>query len=128
MTAVEDVDQQSEAKPDHEAEPCDDGEASHQAAAQNNRNQREPRYQRHSEDPRTVRLSAAEDDHTQRDEDEREERADVREVGGIADGEDPRRNADYESGDPSRHVRRFELGMDERKHLWKQAVSRHGVP
>lgn len=35
MTAVENVDQEAKAEPDYEAQPCDDGQSGHKAAAEN---------------------------------------------------------------------------------------------
>ncbi len=100
MTAVEDVDEKAEAQPHDESEPGDDGESRHEAAAENDRDQRKPRHERNFEDARAVGLRAAQDDYTQRDQDEGEEGADVREIGGVADGKDSSGDANGEAGDP----------------------------
>ena len=77
VAAVEDVDQQAEAKPDHEAEPGDDRQAHHQTAAKDDRDQREPGHERNAEGAFAIGLAATEKDHSQRDKNKSEECADV---------------------------------------------------
>src|SRR5271166_5865564 len=97
MAAVEDVDHEAEAQPDHKAKPGDDGESSHESAAQEDRDERAPGNERHFEDALAIRLGAPQDDDSERNQHKGEERADVRQVGGVADGKNSRRHADRES-------------------------------
>src|SRR5271156_2374697 len=100
MAAVEDVDQQAEAEPEHEAQPGDYSEPEHEAAAEDDRDQREPRDKRDSERALAIGLPAAQDDHSQRNQNEGKERADVGEVGGISDVHQAGGNSYGETSDP----------------------------
>src|SRR5581483_4684382 len=80
VAAVEQVNAQAQREPHDEADPGDHREPGHQASAKYDRDQREPRHEWNSEGTRAVRLLAAKKDHSQRDQRERKQCADVREI------------------------------------------------
>src|ERR1035438_6558989 len=67
-------------------------------------------------------------DDSERDDDEREQRPDVRQIGESPDIPDPRRNSHHQARDPGADVRRFVDRVHLGKHLGQQAVARHGEP
>ena len=108
--------------------PGDDGKSGHEAAAEDDGDQRKPRHEGHFEDALAIGLGAAQDDHAERDQHEGEERADVGEIGGIRRGHEPGRNPDGETRNPRGPVRSLELGMNFGEELGEEAVAGHGVP
>src|ERR1700675_727941 len=83
MPTVENVDEQSKRQPDHEAQPGNEREPKHQSAAQNYRDQREPRHKGHTERTLAIGLLDRKKDHSKRNQHEGEQRPNVGEVGGI---------------------------------------------
>src|SRR5581483_4405531 len=86
MAAVEDVNEEPENEPEYKPYPRNDGQTGHQTAAQNNRNQREPRHTRDAERARSIRLPPAEENHPERYQHKRKQRAYIRQISRIAYG------------------------------------------
>src|ERR1700716_2740362 len=99
MPAVENVNKQSQRQPDHEAQPGNEGEPEHQSAAQNYRDQREPRHKGHAEGTLAIGLLASKEDDSQRNQHEGEQRPNIGEVSGIADIHEPGGNSNRKTGD-----------------------------
>ena len=79
----------------------------HQAAAQNDRNQGEPRHKRDAEGALAIGLPATKQDHSQRNQNESEKRPDVGEVGGVSNVHEAGGNSYGETRDPGGPMRRL---------------------
>ena len=86
------------------------------------------RDERHAERSRTVRLLPAQHDHAGRHDDEREQRADVGQLGEGVDVPQARRDSDQKSGDPGPHVRGSKCFVHFAERLRQQTVARHREP
>jgi len=84
MPAVENVNEQSQRQPDHEAQPGNEREPEHQPAAQNYRDQREPRHKWHAERTLAIGLFASKKDDAQRNQHEGEQRPDIGDAADLA--------------------------------------------
>ena len=73
--------------------------------------QREPWHKRNAESALAIGLLAAKEDHSQRNQNESKQRADVGEVGGISNVHEACGNSDGEAGDPGGLVRRLIFRM-----------------
>lgn len=103
--AVEEVDQQADRKPDEESHPGLDRKAQHQNETEQRADDREERNQWDSERAEAVRRLATQRNYAEADQDEREERADVGEVGQCADVGDHRYAANDNTGPDRSDVR-----------------------
>src|ERR1043166_2583659 len=83
--AVEEINQESDRKPDYESKPGFDEQAEHQAGAHQHADNRNDWDQRDAEWPATTRIGAAQDDHPDADQAEREESSDICQIGERAD-------------------------------------------
>src|ERR1700732_927892 len=101
MTAEENESQQPQRQPDHESKPGDECEPEHQSAAQNDRDEREPRHKGHAERTLAIGLLASKKDDAKRNQHEGEQRPNVGEVGRIANIHEPGGNSNRQTGDPS---------------------------
>jgi hypothetical protein len=121
--AVEEINEQPDREPGEESQPGNYGQSHHQSAAKDDRKQRKPRNKRNAEAARTVGLAAAKDGNAHRDQNEGEQRTDVRQIGGGADVHEPRRYSHCEAGNPGGPVRRFEFGVNGGEQFWQQPVA-----
>src|SRR5581483_6488195 len=78
ITAVKDVDDESDREPNDEANPCDQREAGHQPAAKHDGDDGKERNEWNLEAARTLRLAAAQKDYAEGHENEGEQGADIR--------------------------------------------------
>src|ERR1035437_5760749 len=85
VAAVEEVDDQADDQPGEEANPCDDFKPHHEHDAKDDAQDREERAERSTEAAVALWLAITEDEHTDGNQDEGEEGADVGEIG---DGSD----------------------------------------
>ena len=103
--AEREVNRQADDQPDEESYPRFKRQTEHQQQTEDDRQSRHKRDQRHAKTAASFRLASAQRDHAGRDDDEGEQRADVREVGERADVPDAGGNADGQSRDPGADVR-----------------------
>ena len=128
MAAVQRVNNHAEDQPTHEANPRNHRKSSHEPAAKNDRNQREPRHKWYPETSLSLWLCPAQHDYAQRKEHEREQRSYIGKIGGVTDRKNSRWETDRKSSNPGRPVWRLEARMNTREDLWEQSVPRHRVP
>src|ERR1039457_5286422 len=128
MAAVEEIDKQAGDKPGEEGGPCHDFKAHHENDAEDDAENRKQRPQRGAEAAAAFRLAIAQDEHSDGDQYEGEQRADVRKVRHGTYVKQSGGNADRESGDPCGECRGAELWVDAAEDRWQQAVAGHGKP
>ena len=110
--AEQQIDHKADNQPHKESQPGHQRQARHQKHTAGNRQQRHQRNKWRPEASRAFRLLLTEYDHRRRDDDECEQRADVRELGEGIDVPYSRRESDYEARDPGTDVRCLENAMD----------------
>src|ERR1017187_9134121 len=94
VPAVEHVHRQPDDQPYEETQPCQDWQAGHQHHAEQHAQDGRCDTTRRSEPAPPPRLRGTQDYDADRHQDKREERTDIRQIRGRADGEKPAGNAD----------------------------------
>jgi len=112
MPAVHEVNRQSDREPRKEAQPGQNRKTGHQQNTKEDAEHRCSDAARRTESAVPTGIAVAQNDDADRDQGEREKRADVRKIGERTDVQDPGGNADDETGDPRRRRRRSKSRMN----------------
>ena len=128
VAPVNRINTQTDGKPAEEAQPRKNRQAHHQEAAEKHAGNGGKQAAGRAESTVPVWFLVAKDDYANRNQDEREEGADVGKVGQGSDVKNPRRDSYNESGNPRCRRRSPKARMYAAEQLRHQAVSGHGEP
>ena len=123
--AVKEINQQADRQPHHKANPRHHRQAQHQREAHEYAEQRENRYERDTKWARSFRVNATQHVHSKTDQNEREERADIGQVGELTDVRNHRDDANNNSRPDGGDVRCAEARMNFGKICRQQTVAGH---